>query len=164
MIPTLFAQAALDQSCFNRFLAAPAWQMLAEDPLYSQLGERFRNNSGSSQLVQLIWLIVPCLLGIMAIWFVHRMLERRKELERTSPRFLFRTLCQAHELSTSDQRCLWQHARRLKLENPAAVFVAVDAFAEASYEGVEAENRQQLLAIGERLFGKKLLTQSCEEQ
>ena len=131
--------------------------LLADEPLYSQMGARFRDNSGSSQLVQLVWLVVPCLLIILAIWLVHRMLERQKQLERTSPRFLFFSLCKVHQLTRAERAQLWKHARRLELENPAAVFVTVEAFSEAALAAAELEQREQLQAIGQRLLGSHLL-------
>lgn len=141
----------------HKVMGMTSWWLLADEPRYSQMGARFRDNSGSNQLVQLFWLVVPCLLAILAIWLAQRLIERRKTLRRTSPRFLFHELCKTHQLSRADQKRLWRHALGLKLEHPAAVFVVAESFSENALEEIDVTQQTELRAIATRLFGDQVL-------
>lgn len=126
--------------------------LLADEPIYRQMGAKFRDNSGVDQLWQLA-LFTAVLLGIVGIaWWISRTIEHRRDQEKTSPRCVFNSLCRAHQLNRHESSALWEYAISLPIEHPATVFLIERWLSEEMIKRRQPERAGLLSDLQNRLF------------
>lgn len=129
-------------------------RLLAEDPIYIQMGRNFRGNSGDRTSEVLIFsLALVTIIGLM--WIIHRTMELRQERQKTSPDALFSVLCKAHRLKRKDRRSLRAFAISQSLPHPAMVFVSPERLADQELAGLDDRKRNRLISIRDRVFGSE---------
>lgn len=132
---------------FHQFL------LLAERSPLRDMGSGFRDRREHFDPLQLLpWLVVLAVVAA-ALVVVSRYLNGKDNRRLyNNPQALFRSLCQAHELSRADQRLLWQLARHLELEQPAELFLDPQRFCAAIVEPEFRRHQEVLDALAEKLF------------
>lgn len=102
------------------------------------------------------WPIVVGLCGIAAIVAVWGLASRfavcRKPPTIGRPWRLFLQVARAHRLAWRDVWLLYRVACRLKLEQPALLFVQPENFAPDRFEGLRADRVARLAQLRQRLF------------
>lgn len=127
--------------------------LLAEDPTYMQMGRNFREGSQASRTMEVAVFAAGLVGLIFVMWLTHRLVERHKERQKTSPDALFIDLCRAHRLKRRDRRQLRSFAKNQLLPHPAMVFVTPDRLSDEEIEKCDQRMRDSLVDIRTRLFG-----------
>lgn len=132
---------------FHQFL------LLAERSPFRDMGSGFRDRREHFDPLELLpWLLVFAVV-LAALVVVSRYLNTKDNRRLyNNPTALFRALCRAHELTRADERLLWQVVRFLELEQPAAVFLDPDRFAEAISDQDFRRHQEALEVLAARLF------------
>lgn len=124
----------------------PTLLPLAQRSAWSQLGQRFSGDSLSVQTEDIIGGIA-LLVAFAVIMGGLIWLAKLKESQavRKSPRRLFRELCSAHRLSSTERHLIHALAADYGLPYSAMLFVQPELLAE--------ESRPEVVALRDRLFG-----------
>lgn len=127
--------------------------LLAEDPIYVEMGRNFRSTSDANRTVEVVVFTLAIATIISLMWFIHRRMEANKSRQRTSPDALFAVLCKAHRLKWRDRRCLRDFAKVRELPHPSMVFVAPERMSDQELLELDERNRDRIVEIRSRLFG-----------
>jgi hypothetical protein len=91
--------------------------------------------------ITLSWMALGILAACIITWLVFRWRNAGLNGRHNSPRKLWRDLARLHQLSWTDRRLLSQAARKIKLREPARLFLEPELWRQA----LEAENHGRRL-------------------
>ena len=118
------------------------------------LAEGLYRSHGWGQYVMLLAAVAAVALAIGGFYFWNTYRKPRANAEEASPEDLFTELCNAHELSRTEQTLIVQLARTFELPQPAILFVEPWPFDRATEAGDENATRYSMLR--QKLFGSLL--------
>ena len=113
-------------------------------------GFRSRGTTGHDDVLLGLLIVVALLAGM---WAISRLVSQRRRGAYSSPRQLFRALCQAHHLSWSDSRLLRRVARDQGLREPARLFLEIQRWEEKNLGPRLATHYARLKSLRTQIFG-----------
>lgn len=125
--------------------------LIADDPTYMQMGQRFESG-GNATLTQAAIVLAVIIAIVFAIWATLRLREKRDAEEVKSPIALFRSICRAHKLRYLDQHLLLKLAKTHELRHPAFVFVHRELFHEHQLASLNDRQRHRLAVLERRIY------------
>ncbi len=126
----------------------------AKADLWKELGSGFQGEKSELHLTDMLLLFGVLVLVIFGFWILSRLLAKQdRKRSYNSPKDLFVSLCEAHELNRSDRRLLKKIASQSQLDPLARVFVEPTLFrAEKLSDGLQAQ-APRIEALQRKLFG-----------
>jgi hypothetical protein len=127
--------------------------LLAEAEQWREMGRDFRVDHTKLDPGLIFASIVVLVTVVGFLWFLHRLMNCREGRRLyNSPKQLFRSLCNLHELTRSERRILSHLARVDQLPQPACVFLEPDRFDAAMKAPAFQSQRKQLEQLRAKLF------------
>ncbi len=139
-------------SVFNLSLLANLG-LLAQMRRWRRLGDGLRGSGRRVEFSELLPYLIGLAIIALGIWAVVQWIKRNDTSQPCDdPWKLFRELCQAHDLNSSQGRLLRKLVEAWKMEQPAKIFVTPMAFEPASLPPSLQAEAQQLRGLRARLF------------
>ncbi|HEV2968774.1 MAG TPA: hypothetical protein VGY55_02220 [Pirellulales bacterium] len=127
--------------------------LLAESEQWREMGRDFRVDHTKLDPGLIFASIIVLVTVIAFLWFLHRLMNRREGRRLyNSPKKLFRSLCNLHELTRAERRMLARLASTDQLPQPAGVFLDPDRFDVAITLPAFRSQRTQLEQLRTKLF------------
>jgi len=111
---------------------------------------RVRPTSDPRSVMAMCLLLAAVIVGG---WIASRLFKVRERRKTNSPRALFRELCRAHGLSSSERNLLLRLASRQAPYNPAGIFLEPQHFDLDHLPAAAAADVEEVKRLRERLFG-----------
>lgn len=142
-----------------------ALSLLAESDPFGNMGRNFRGDEAQVDFYEVTTGLAFLLALAVGALLLTRMLSREDRLRLcNSPRLLFKDLCRAHGLTRHDQQLLKRLSLHYRLEDCLPLFLDPDKFRDAESAEAWRPRRQQVRALGERLFGAEYLAEPNGER
>lgn len=110
---------------------------------------RLRSNTDPRSLLALAILLTGV---VLIVWLSSRWFQLREQRRTHSPASLFRELCRAHALPSSDRSLLLRLASHHRMPQPAVIFLSPQAFEAAQLPAAFSAQSEQIQRLRERLF------------
>ena len=129
--------------------------LFAQRSRWERLGDGLGGKSAQLSATELGYLAAAVVLGILGVWWLHRMASRRDgTLPYESPRGVFRGLCRAHGLDRRQRGLLKDMVAYYGLADPAVLFVDPRYYSAAQLPAAIREESTEITRLGELLFAE----------
>jgi hypothetical protein len=107
--------------------------------------------------VTLSWMALGIVVACLVTWMIFHWRSFGVQRRHNSPRRLFRDLARLHLLTWSERRQLAQLARKLKLREPARLFIEPDLWAQLPVDSA-GKRAPQIAALQSKLMSDQILS------
>ena len=127
--------------------------LAAKADLWKELGSGFQGERSELHVTDLFLLAGVLVLVILGFWILSRLMAKQDRKRCfNSPKALFASLCEAHQLGRSERRLLKKLARQANLDPSARVFVDPTLFRRERLGDLQSY-APQVEALERKLFG-----------
>jgi hypothetical protein len=106
--------------------------------------------------ITLSWMALGICAASVLTWLIFRWRNAGLKRRLNSPRRLWRDLARLQRLNWSEQRLLSHLARKLKVANPARLFLEEDLWKQACTEEKITLRRKQIVALHAKVIGQRV--------
>ena len=128
-------------------------ELLAQLSRWQRLGDGLRHSRSTVELADLVPYLIAAIVIGMGAWAVRYWIRRNDtSLVCNDPCKLFRELCLAHNLSSTDQRLLRKLGDASNLQHPADVFLTPSVFEQSNLPPALQPQQRAVQSLQKRLF------------